>query len=103
MEPGRHAGVEAQIADRVHRIGSRTGRCWFYQLINPASTPERLLIDDQEGQVQQQQLVDWFNVAGETGHGGDNGLAAFLGYGEETVELRTRREQKACWTCEQCD
>jgi SNF2 family DNA or RNA helicase len=82
MEPGRHAGVEAQIADRVHRIGSRTDRCWFYRLINSASTLERLLVDDQEGQVQQQLLIDWFNRARETEHGGDADLAQFLDYGE---------------------
>lgn len=46
MEPSWHAAVEAQLADRVYRIGSRTDRCWFYRLVNPESSLERLLIKD---------------------------------------------------------
>lgn len=83
MEPNWHAGVEAQIADRVHRIGSRTDRCWFYRLINPVSTLERLLVDSQEGQVQQQLIIDWFNIVTDTTHDRDTWLAQFLGYGKE--------------------
>lgn len=68
MEPGWHAEVEAQIADRVHRIGSRSDRCWFYRLINPLSSLERFLVQDQERQSHQQQLIDWFNQSHRTEH-----------------------------------
>lgn len=86
VEPGRHAAVEAQIADRVHRIGSQTDRCWFYRLVNPDSALEKLLIQDQDGQLQRQLLSEWFRVTPQTQDRRDANLTGFLGYKEDQKE-----------------
>jgi len=83
-EPNRHAAVEAQIAKRVHRIGSNTDRCWIYRLTNPASRVEEMIVADQRNQLRIQSLaesltedgvageldsVDWVMSAEEQGEG----------------------------------
>ncbi|KAI1624961.1 P-loop containing nucleoside triphosphate hydrolase protein [Exophiala viscosa] len=40
MEPSYSVTVEEQASKRVHRIGSRSDRCWFYRLVNPDSRLE---------------------------------------------------------------
>lgn len=64
MEPSRHAAVEAQIAKRVHRIGSNTDQCWIYRLINPASRVEEMLVRDQRNQLRNQFLAEEMTEAG---------------------------------------
>ncbi|KAJ4523713.1 hypothetical protein HRR83_000360 [Exophiala dermatitidis] len=64
MEPSLHATVEDQVGDRVHRIGSRSDRCWLYRLINPDSEKEAQLVKDQLNQVKN-------NYWAEYGPGGD--------------------------------
>lgn len=57
MEPLLHSSVEDQVAKRIHRIGSRTDRSWFYRLVNSASSVERLLVADQDEQRRYQILA----------------------------------------------
>lgn len=59
MEPSHHAGIEDQNADRVHRLGSKTDRCWFYRMVNQDSTLERVLVEHQRGQTRFQNLVEF--------------------------------------------
>jgi len=59
MEPNPHAAVEAQIADRVHRLGSRTDRSWFYRLIAPESALEKGIVEDHELQVEESHMAEY--------------------------------------------
>ncbi|OAP60172.1 hypothetical protein AYL99_05174 [Fonsecaea erecta] len=62
VEPSHHAAVEAQNADRTHRLGSRTDKCRFYRLVNPASRIERFLIESQVLQRDLQNSVEWMEA-----------------------------------------
>jgi hypothetical protein len=58
MEPCYHAAVEAQVADRVHRLGSMTDKCWYYRFINTESELEELMISCQDNQERVRVLAE---------------------------------------------
>ncbi|KIW62943.1 hypothetical protein, variant [Phialophora macrospora] len=62
MEPSHHAAVEAQNADRTHRLGSQTDVCRFYRFVNPSSAVEKFLVKSQEGQQDLHDAVEWMQV-----------------------------------------
>ncbi len=73
MEPNPHAAVEAQIADRVHRLGSRTDRCWFYRLIAPESELEKGIVQDQKLQIEGSYVAEHYqHPIGDTGRLDEN-------------------------------
>jgi len=87
MEPSLHAGVEKQIADRVHRLGSQTDRCSFYRLINPDSALEELLVSLQDGQLHHEHLAEWFGLLPEeTSNEWNHQLAEVLDKDEDADE-----------------
>ncbi|KAL2414201.1 hypothetical protein ABEF95_003502 [Exophiala dermatitidis] len=57
MEPSYSIAVEAQTCKRVHRIGSRSDRCWFYRLVNPESRLELGLLKAQAREMEFEQNV----------------------------------------------
>lgn len=59
MEPSHHAAVEAQNADRIHRLGSQTDKCRFYRFVNPDSSVEHFLVEAQKRQCDLQNGVEW--------------------------------------------
>jgi SNF2 family DNA or RNA helicase len=66
MEPSHHAAVEAQNADRTHRLGSMTDRCRFYRFLNPDSRLERMLVLAQQGQRSLHHAVEWMDALAVT-------------------------------------
>lgn len=62
MEPSHHAAVEEQNAERVHRLGSKTDRCYFYRMVNEDSSFEKVLVEHQEGQKELARLAEWFHL-----------------------------------------
>lgn len=62
MEPSHHAAVEEQNAERVHRLGSKTDRCWFYRLVNRDSAFEKILAAHQNDQRRLSRMAEWFHL-----------------------------------------
>ncbi|ETI26604.1 hypothetical protein G647_10418 [Cladophialophora carrionii CBS 160.54] len=72
MEPSRHAAVEAQNADRTHRLGSQTDKCRFYRFVNPASGIERFLVESQERQRDLHHGIEWLAAVSRLPSDGGN-------------------------------
>ncbi|KAL2424154.1 hypothetical protein ABEF95_003171 [Exophiala dermatitidis] len=58
MEPSRHGSVEDQNADRVHRLGIKSDRCFVYRLVNQQSQVETLLVESQTHESRIRRLVE---------------------------------------------